>query len=148
MPRTTSSPIVSPSAGRSCPDGSTTRTGDDAPDNLSTVPPDAGPDNPAALKGKGLFAALKRTFKQYSSDNLSDWAAALTYYGVLSIFPGALVVVSLLGMLSSNGQETVQNAVQELRGAGLIATAYRRIVILDRKGLAGFSERGPAAPGG
>lgn len=92
----------------------TTRTGDDVPDDLSTVPPDAGPDSPTALKGKGLFAAVKRTFKQYSSDNLSDWAAALTYYGVLSIFPGALVIVSLLGLLSSNSQKTVQDAVREI----------------------------------
>ena len=49
-----------------------------------------------------MFAALKRTVKQFSQDNVSDWAAALTYYGVLSIFPGLLVIVSLLGMLSSN----------------------------------------------
>jgi membrane protein len=92
----------------------TTRTGDDKPHDLSTVPPDAGPDNPAQLKGRGVFAALKRTFKQYSQDNVSDWAAALTYYGVLSIFPGLLVLVSLLGMLSSNGQATVQSAVHDL----------------------------------
>src|SRR3982751_5106138 len=92
----------------------TTRTGDDKPTDLSAPAPDAGPGSPAALKGKGLFAALKRTFKQYSQDNLSDWSAALTYYGVLSIFPGLLVIVSLLGMLSSNGQKTVQDAVHEL----------------------------------
>jgi membrane protein len=92
----------------------TTRTGDDKPHDLSTVPPDAGPDNPAQLKGRGVFAALTRTFKQYSQDNVSDWAAALTYYGVLSIFPGLLVLVSLLGMLSSNGQATVQSAVHDL----------------------------------
>ncbi|GAA1622286.1 YihY/virulence factor BrkB family protein [Actinoplanes couchii] len=92
----------------------TTRTGDDKPYDLSAPSPDAGPDSPAGLKGKGLFAALKRTFKQYSQDNLSDWSAALTYYGVLSIFPGLLVIVSLLGMLSHNGQKTVQDAVQQL----------------------------------
>jgi len=91
-----------------------TTTGDDAPRDLSAPAPDAGPGSPAALKGKGLFGALKRTFKQYSQDNLSDWSAALTYYGVLSIFPGLLVVVSLLGMLSSNGQKTVQDAVHQL----------------------------------
>jgi membrane protein len=76
--------------------------------------PDAGPDSPVELKGKGLFAAFKRTFTQYSEDNISDWAAALTYYGVLSIFPGVLVIVSLLGMLSSNGQQTVQSTVQQI----------------------------------
>jgi len=92
----------------------TTKTGDDKPNDLSAVPPDAGPDNPAQLKGKGLLAALKRTFKQFSQDNISDWAAALTYYGVLSIFPGVLVLVSLLGMLSSNGQTTVRDAVEKL----------------------------------
>jgi membrane protein len=92
----------------------TTTTGDDKPYDLETVAPDAGPDSPAQLKGKGIFAALKRTFKQYSQDNISDWAAALTYYGVLSIFPGVLVLVSLLGMLSSNGQATVQDAVHQL----------------------------------
>jgi membrane protein len=92
----------------------TTRTGDDAHGDISTVPPSAGPDSPTALRGKGLFAALRRTFKQFSSDNLSDWAAALTYYGVLSIFPGLLVIVSLLGMLSNDGQKTVQDAVQKL----------------------------------
>ncbi|MCY1143774.1 YihY/virulence factor BrkB family protein [Actinoplanes sp. Pm04-4] len=92
----------------------TTRTGDDKPYDLSAPAPDAGPDNPAELKGKGLFAALKRTFKQFSQDNLSDWAAALTYYGVLSIFPGLLVIVSLLGMLGNDGQQTVKDAVGEI----------------------------------
>ena len=92
----------------------TTKTGDDKPYDLSAPPPEAGPDSPTELRGKGLFAALKRTFKQFSQDNLSDWAAALTYYGVLSIFPGLLVIVSLLGMLSSDGQKTVQDAVHQL----------------------------------
>ena len=92
----------------------TTKTGDDKPYDLTSPPPDAGPDSPTGLKGKGLFAALKRTFKQFSQDNLSDWAAALTYYGVLSIFPGLLVIVSLLGMLSHNGQKNVQDAVHQL----------------------------------
>ncbi|MFI1988976.1 YihY/virulence factor BrkB family protein [Actinoplanes sp. NPDC020271] len=92
----------------------TTRTGEDKPTRLSTVPPEAGPDSPAQLRGRGLFAALRRTVKQFSADNLSDWAAALTYYGVLSIFPGILVIVSLLGMLSDDGQKVVQDAARQL----------------------------------
>ena len=91
-----------------------TRTGDDKSYGLSAPSPEAGPDSPAELRGKGLVAALKRTFKQFSQDNLSDWAAALTYYGVLSIFPGLLVIVSLLGMLGNDGQQTVEGAVREL----------------------------------
>jgi membrane protein len=93
----------------------TTKTGDDkANDGLAPPAPDAGPKGPTGLKAKGIFAAIRRTFKQFSSDNISDWAAALTYYGVLSIFPGVLVIVSLLGMLSDNGQQTVQNTVNEI----------------------------------
>lgn len=81
---------------------------------LSGRGPEDGPDRPSQLRAKGLFAAVKRTFKQFSEDNVSDWAAALTYYGVLSIFPGALVIVSLLGLLGDAGQRTVTDAVTQL----------------------------------
>jgi membrane protein len=40
-----------------------------------------------------------RTLREYKEDNLTDWAAALTYYSVLSIFPAMLVLVALLGLL-------------------------------------------------
>src|SRR4029450_5980030 len=92
----------------------TTKTGEDRDNDLSAPSPEPGTDTPTELKGKGLFAAVKRTFKQFSEDNISDWAAALTYYGLLSIFPGLLVLVSILGMLSNNGQQTVQSTVREV----------------------------------
>jgi membrane protein len=92
----------------------TTKTAEDRDNDLSAPGPHEGPDSPTQLKGKGVFAAIRRTFKQFSEDNISDWAAALTYYGVLSIFPGVLVIVSLLGMLSDNGQQTVQSTVNEI----------------------------------
>ncbi len=92
----------------------TSRTGDDKAieelnAGLAPPDPDAGPKGPTKLRRKALFAALKRTFKQYSSDNVSDWAAALTYYGILSIFPAALALVSILGLLASDGQATVED---------------------------------------
>jgi membrane protein len=95
-------------------DVSTTTTAEDRDDDLSAPSPDAGPDSPAELQGRGIFAAVKRTIKQFSQDNVSDWAAALTYYGVLSIFPGVLVLVSILGMLSNNGQQTVQDTAGQI----------------------------------
>ena len=63
------------------------------------------PDSPADIGKRGWWATLKRTFKEYQHDNVSDWAAALTYYAVLSLFPGLLVLVSLLGVFG-NGEET------------------------------------------
>lgn len=48
--------------------------------------------------GTGLLATLKRTVREYSEDNMSDWAAALTYYGLLSLFPALIALVSILGL--------------------------------------------------
>jgi membrane protein len=80
----------------------------------SAPSPDAGPDGPTDLGAKGWFAALKRTFREFSEDNVSDWAAALTYYGVLSIFPGILVLVSILGLLGPETTQAVQDTVTEV----------------------------------
>jgi membrane protein len=44
------------------------------------------------------FATLKRTATEFSEDNLTDWAAALTYYGLLSLFPALIALVSLVGL--------------------------------------------------
>lgn len=46
----------------------------------------------------GAWATLKRTFSEFQEDNLTDWAAALTYYGLLALFPAMIAVVSLLGL--------------------------------------------------
>jgi len=50
-------------------------------------------------------AVLKRTIKGFSNDNLTDWAAALTYYGVLAIFPALIVLVSVLGLVGSSATQ-------------------------------------------
>ncbi|MCW2740697.1 MAG: putative ribonuclease [Blastococcus sp.] len=52
---------------------------------------------------------LKRTLKEFSEDNLSDWAAALTYYGVLALFPALLALLSIAGLLMDKA--TITDAV-------------------------------------
>ena len=54
----------------------------------------------------GLFPTLKRTFKEFSQDNLTDWAAALTYYGVLALFPALIALVSIVGLVFDPQQVT------------------------------------------
>jgi membrane protein len=56
----------------------------------------------------------KRTVKQFQADNLTDWAAALTYYGLLSIFPGLVVLVSSLGLLGDRAANTVLTNIKQL----------------------------------
>jgi len=69
------------------------------------------PDEPTDLGGRGWWAALKRTFKEFKEDNLTDWAAALTYYSVLAIFPALIVLVSLLGLI---GESATQPLIDNL----------------------------------
>jgi membrane protein len=44
------------------------------------------------------MATLKRTLTEFQEDNLSDWAASLTYYALLSLFPALIAMVSLIGI--------------------------------------------------
>jgi membrane protein len=66
---------------------------------------DGAPDAPTNLKGKSWGGVLKRTFTEFKDDNLTDWAAALTYYGVLSIFPALIVLVSVLGLIGTSATQ-------------------------------------------
>jgi membrane protein len=77
----------------------------------STEHRQAPPDEPTDLPKRSWLGVLKRTLREFSDDNLSDWAAALTYYAVLSIFPALLVLVSLLGLA---GQSTTQAVVDNV----------------------------------
>jgi membrane protein len=53
-----------------------------------------------------LFATIKRTFTEFSEDNMSDWAAALTYYGLLSLFPALIALVSIVGLVGDPATTT------------------------------------------
>jgi membrane protein len=65
------------------------------------------PETPTDLDRDAGKGVLKRTWREFREDNLTDWAAALTYYGVLALFPGLLVLVSMLGLLGQNATQTL-----------------------------------------
>jgi membrane protein len=91
------------------------------------------PEGVTDLSGKSWTGAFKRTLKAFKADKLGVWAAALTYFGVLSIFPALLVLVSFLGLLGESvtnslldnlqevapgpAQEIFTNAIRNLQGA-------------------------------
>ncbi len=60
---------------------------------------------------------FKRTFDEFQEDNLGDWAAALTYYAVLSLFPMLIVLVAVLGVVGQ--ASTVDTLIASLGRAGL-----------------------------
>src|SRR5207302_8778962 len=59
-----------------------------------------------SLEAKGRpMNLLRRTIREFREDNLTDWAAALTYYGVLAIFPMLIVLVSILGLIGTSATQ-------------------------------------------
>src|SRR5580704_5287032 len=83
------------------------------------------PNNPTDLSGGSWLAAAKRALKEYKADDLQDRAAALTYFGIQSIFPGLLVLVSLLGLV---GHSVTQSLIKNV---GKVAPASVRSIISD-----------------
>jgi membrane protein len=63
-----------------------------------------------------MFDTVKRAFQKFQADAMSDYAAALTYYVMMSLFPALLVGISLLGLLGD--QSLVTNAVGYARDNG------------------------------
>jgi membrane protein len=58
-----------------------------------------GPKTPTDLNRRSWLGALRRTGRQFGRDNVTDWAAALTYYAVLSLFPAIIAMISILGLV-------------------------------------------------
>ncbi|GAA2497269.1 YihY/virulence factor BrkB family protein [Streptomyces gobitricini] len=111
----------------------------DTRQGTDNIGPDAevernAPDGPTSLPKRSWGAVLKRTVKEFKDDELADRAAALTYYGILSLFPALLVLVSLLGIAGRSAtqqvmdnlqnlapgpaRDIISNAVQQLQGNG------------------------------
>jgi membrane protein len=84
------------------------------------------PESPTDLSRPAWGFALRRTASEFSDDQCTDLAAGLTYYAVLSVFPAAIAVVSLLGVVGQ-GPSTVSSVLDVLRqvGAGGVADTIR-----------------------
>ena len=99
-----------------------TRGGERAPKGEATAP--------TRMAKSSWWGALRRTFREFSADNVSDLAAALTYYAILSLFPALLVLVSLLGLAGPNATRTLTENASALLPqdvAGLVNTAIENL---------------------
>src|SRR5918997_5532719 len=110
-----------------------TRERQDARGNGRFGREERAPDAPTHLGMRSWGGVLKRTVTEFKEDNLTDWAAALTYYGILAIFPALLVLVSILGLLGESAtqplldnlgavapgpaQEIFTSAIENLQGS-------------------------------
>lgn len=74
----------------------------------------ARPDSPKQLGRSSWGAVLKRTLKEFKRDELTDRAAALTYYSILALFPALLVLISLLGIAGKSATQSVLDNIKKL----------------------------------
>lgn len=63
-------------------------------------------------RDQSYTATLKRTVSEFSEDNMTDWAASLTYYGLLSLFPALIALVSIIGLVAD--PETTTEKLTEI----------------------------------
>jgi len=90
----------------------------------------------------GLFATLKRTVTEFSEDQLTVWAAALTYYGLLSLFPALIAMVSLIGLFGDpeSTTESVLEIIGEIGPASAVETFSGPVGSLaENQSAAGFA---------
>ncbi|WP_342342111.1 YihY/virulence factor BrkB family protein [Streptomyces prasinopilosus] len=72
------------------------------------------PDSPTDLPKRSWAAVLKGTVKEFQKDELTDRAAALTYYSILALFPALLALVSLLGVVGQSATQSILDNIQQL----------------------------------
>ncbi|MEV0642698.1 YihY/virulence factor BrkB family protein [Streptomyces sp. NPDC050619] len=72
------------------------------------------PDTPTDMSRGSWGAVLKGTLREFKKDELTDRAAALTYYGILALFPALLALISLLGIVGQSATREVLDNIQTL----------------------------------
>ena len=80
------------------------------------------PDSPGDLTKPSWTYVVRKTVREFSADQCTDLAAALTYYSVLALFPAAIAMLSLVGLVGE-GPRTVDTLLQILRDVGASSAA-------------------------
>jgi membrane protein len=83
---------------------------------------------------------LKRTVREFRDDNITDWAAALTYYAVLALFPALIALVSVVGLFGDpEGTTKALNSIVQDLGPSSAADTFRGPIesITANRGTAG-----------
>ena len=79
-------------------------------------------ESPSKLRGPTRAYVARRGLREFSKDDCTDLAAALTYYAVLALFPALIALLSLVGLVGQ-GQHTVDTLLTVLRHVGAATAA-------------------------
>jgi len=85
------------------------------------------PDDPGDMKKSSWLYVAKRTLSEFSKDQCTDLAAALTYYAVLALFPAIIALLSLVGLVGQ-GPKTAKTLVDMLKTAGVSSPTIEKTI--------------------
>jgi membrane protein len=74
----------------------------------------SAPAGPLKLDARAWWSAIKRAAMQFRDHELTDSAAGLTYYAVLSIFPALIALVSILGLAGDSAIDPLVENIESL----------------------------------
>ena len=99
------------------------------------------PDAPTDLTRRSWFYVLRKTMHEFSQDQCTDLAAALTYYAVLAIFPALIALISILGVVGQGKKSvsTISDTLEPLvsdKVLGTITDSLNGVVSSPGAGLA------------
>jgi len=104
--------------------------------------PDAGRiDSPTDLSKRSWLYVLRKTVREFSADQCTDLAAALTYYSVLAVFPAAIALTSLLGLVGKgpDSVNTLLGIVDDLGGSSLVSSVHDPLIAVSQSQGAGLA---------
>ena len=121
-----------------------TETAENSTAKAQTAPaPDdeSKPDSPGDISKPSWKYIAKKSFREFTSDQCQDLAAALTYFGVLSMFPALLALVSLLGVFGQAERTTsgLLDIVQGVAPGGTVDFIRQPVEELVNSPAAGFT---------
>ena len=104
-------------------------------------PDDDKLDSPTQLDSRSWRYVVRRTWREFMSDECTDLAAALTYYAVLALFPAAIALTSLLGLVGQGetAVDEVLSIVDDLGGGSIVGSIREPLMDLSRSQTAGLA---------
>lgn len=99
------------------------------------------PDSPNDLHKRSWKYVLRKTIREFSSDQCTDIAAALTYFAVLSLFPALIAIFSLLGVFGQGkaASDAVLGIIEQVAPGETVDTIRGPIEQIASSPAAGFA---------
>ncbi|RPE78158.1 MULTISPECIES: YihY/virulence factor BrkB family protein [unclassified Frondihabitans] len=112
--------------------------------SLQDTPPvedDAKPDTLPEITKRTWVYTFKKTLREFTRDQCTDLAAALTYFAVQALFPALLAIVSILGLFGQGKSTTekVLDLITQLGGSNVVETIRGPVEALADSDAAGIT---------